>query len=294
MLSCIIMKKTFREQLEVIFRERYRSEGEERIQKRLTEVDNPAARTLITYIQQWPMPSRNQALGRLLEVQRWNDSGELVLEVDFKGKTYPPKAPLELAYESYQYGDQRKQYFPMYSFPSALKCIPDNVTEHWEKEIKGMFHDMSFMSLKAIKIIALGKWVKMLGIGNPHTYAGWQRQVSEWEEAQKAIDAFVVNRKGWEYLTSENIQKPIHREEMSKVLEEILFKADEVVEPSFAAIKEQDRRLYIGQDATHARNNVKSLMKFFKKYGEKEDNIFIIIGELIDQTERNNLAKKTI
>jgi hypothetical protein len=280
--------------MEVVIRERFKNDDEEHIQEKLNDSTTPAAETLITYIRQWPMPSRNQALARLLEVDRWNDKGQLMLEVDFKGKTYPPKAPLMLAWESYMYGDQSKQFFPMYSFPNAVKRIPENVTEDWAAEIKELFYDMSRVSFKAVRMIALGKMVKQYGISNPHTYVTWQRMVQEWEDAQKAVDAFVVTRKGWEHLTSVNIQNPKHSAKMSKVFEDILAKADEIIEPSHKAIKEQDRRLYIRQDATGARNHVKSLGKFLKKYGASNEVALHHLNDIINILEGETLANKPL
>jgi hypothetical protein len=224
-----------------------------------------------------------------LECRRWNDKGEIVLETDFKGKQYPIRAPLSLAYESYQYGDQRKQFFPSYSFASAVANIPANITKDWEEEIKGLFCDMGKMPLSAVKSICLGKWIKMLGVNNPHAYAGWEREVSDWQAAQKAIDAFVVARKGWEYLVSTNLQDPKHKREMSNVLEDILAKADAVVAPSMDAIREQDRRLNIRRDATSARNDVTSLKTFFSKYGQPPVTAMTVISNLIDGVEKTTL-----
>lgn len=284
--------KTFQQQLLPILTDRFRGhEGD--IKRHLDEASTPAAQTLITYIRQWEFGSRNIALGRLIECERWNDKGELVLERDFKGKSYTTKnVPLAMAWERYVYGDQRQQYIPMYSFASSMKRIPKHIEESWAEEIKGLFYDVNHMSVTAFKIISLGKCVKALGVGNPHTFAQWSREVREFKDAQKAIDDFVVTREDWKHLTTESLQNPKHREEMSKVLEDILAKADSAVEPSMKAIREQDRRLYIRQDATHARNDVKSLGKFFKKYSQPEVNALTLIGGMVDDVEAQTLSAK--
>lgn len=283
--------------MKVVIKERWRSTDDKYLKSKLDEATTPAAETLITYIRQWPdqYKSRNQALGRLLECDRWNDKGELVLECDFKGRPYPMELPLDMAYEAYQFGDQRQTFFPMYSFPDGVKRIPENVTEDWADEIKGLFHDINKLTLSAVKIISLGKQVKCYGVNNPHAFAHWDRIVSEWKDAQAAIDAFAATRKGWEYLTIANIQNPKHSEEMSKVITELLAKADEIVEPSVKAIREQDRKMYIGQDATVARNDVKTLRAFFKKYGavESASEVLETLSNKINNVESVALNPQT-
>lgn len=287
------MNKSFREQMIVVLNERYPDPSGEEMKRYLAESTTPTAETLITYIRQWPeqQSSRNQALGRLLECDRWNDRGELTLEANHKGKPYPARLPLAMAYEWYQFGDQRRQFFPAYNFPSALKRIPANATEDWVEEIKGLFNDINRASVSAIKIISLGRCVKMLGVGNPHAYAQWNRQISEWTDAQNAINEFVIAREGWKHLTTENLQNPKHKAAMSTILEDILAKADEIVEPSVNAILEQDRRLSIRQDATGARNKVKGLQGFFKSYGHEITSLEFLSG-MINDVEAHNLGKK--
>jgi hypothetical protein len=223
---------------------------------------------------------------------RWADDGRLVLERDFKGKDYPNRLPLELAYDWYRYGDQRKQFWPMYNFPDGVKRIPDNVTPDWVKQIQGLFFDMGRTPLSAVKIVCLGQEVKSLGVHNAHTFAAYDRMVNEWIAAQKAIDEFCANREGWKHLTSANLQNPEHGKEMSKVLDDILAKADEMVGPSYNAIREQDRRMYARQDATYARNNVKSLGGFFEKYSEPVPECLTLVGGIIDDIESRLTAKK--
>lgn len=291
------MAKTFQEQLLPILEERFRNSASE-VKRHLKEASTPAAQTLIKYIRQWEFKSRNVALARLIECDRWNDKGELVLERNFKGKEYSCKMPLAMAWECYVYGDQRTQVVPMYSFANHVKKIPANITKDWAEEVKGLFNDINRMTVGAFKIIDLGKCVKSYGVGNPYTFSEWDRHVSDFKEAQVAIDIFVVPRKGWEYLTTSNLQNPEHGEAMSKILEDILAKADEMVEPSVKAIREQDRKMYIRQDATHARNNVKKLRAFFKKYGPADSctlaggaNILDSIGGEIDEVEIKLLTK---
>ena len=64
------------------------------------------------------------------------------------------------------------------------------------------------------------------------------------------------------------------------------------VEPAIEAIKEQDRRLYIRQDATYARNNVSSLNKFFTKYGANHFGLIKWVGGAIDVVETESLKIK--
>jgi hypothetical protein len=210
------------------------------------------------------------------------------LERDFKGKDYPFELPLEEAWERYCYGDQQQQYFPN-SLASRIKAIPENVTEDWAKEIKDLFNDMGKMPFAAVKIIALGKNAKTYGVGNPHGFANWDRMLSEWKETIEEIDKFVVTRKGWEHLTSENLQNPKHREGMSKVLSDILANADAIVEPSFKAIREQSRRDRIREDATHARNEIKELKGFFQKYATPVPNALELVGKIINDVESQTL-----
>jgi hypothetical protein len=281
--------KSFRKQMTKVISERYRSDGAESQKHYLDEATTHSAETLITYIRQWPTPSRNQVLARLMECRRWNDKGQIVLECDFKGKPYPCKLPLKLAYEAYQFGDQRNQVWPMYNFPEAIKHIPANVTEDWLEEIKHLFYDINKLSVKAAKLINLGQQIKLLGLNNPYTFAGWNRQIEEFIGAQKAIDEYVAGKKDLEYLSTKNLQNPKHGQEMSKILEDILAKADETVEPSFKCIREQDRRLHVRQDATYARNNVKSVAGFFKKYEAEQPDLISSLGNMINFVETHNV-----
>ncbi len=256
----------FQKQLLPILEKRFR-DNESEVNRHLKEASTPAAQTLITVIRQWEFASRNIALARLLSCDQWTDKGTMVLERDCKGKPYPLKVPLAMAWDWYVYGDLHEQVVPDYGFAGRIKNIPANVTKDWAEQIKELFHDINRMSLATFKTIILGKCVKSYGVSNPHAFTWWDRQVSEFKDAQKAIDAFVVTRKGWEYLTTENLQNPKHAEEISKVLTDILARADELVEPSQKAIEKRDRELYIRQDATRARNDIKTLTSFFKKYG---------------------------
>lgn len=284
------MKKTFREQMLAVIQDRYKEPDQ--VKRYLAEVNNPAAETLITYIRQWPSlhKSRNQALTRLLECDRWNDKGELVLERNHKGKVYPNRLPLDIAYDWYRYGDQTKQVFPMYSFPKAVDRIPKKIQKDWEAEIKELFADINTMSVNAFKLVALGTWVKRYGLTNPHAMAGWDRNVSEFQDAQKAIDAFVVTRKGWEHYRTENMQNPSHKEGLSKVLQDILVKAGEAVEPAIKAITEQDRRMNIRQDAHRAKSQVKSLSKFFASYKQPVPNALELLEGIISDVENQTLT----
>ncbi len=288
------MKKTFREQMKAVIAERHSSDDAESQKRHLDEATTPAAETLITYIRQWNYGSRNIALGRLLETNRWTDKGTLALEADHRGKQYPVKLPMSFAYERYMYGDQQRQYYPN-SLAGHIKDIPANVMQDWAEEIQGLFYDINKVSLKEFKLIALGKWVKSYGASNPHAIAGWDRDVSEWKETQAAINAFVVTKgKGWAHLTTENLQKPAAKVEMSKVLTDILANADAIVEPAFAAIRKQFRRDRIREDATHARNDIKGLKGFFQKYGVSIDrfsHILTLLGGIVDDTESQVLQK---
>lgn len=278
--------------MEVVIKERHSSDDAVYQKRKLKEATTPAAETLITYIRQWNFGSCNIALGRLLECDRWQKDGTLALERDFKGKPYPCKLPLSFAYERYMYGDQRRQYYPN-SLASRIKLIPANITPDWAEHLQGMFFDMQRVSLKEFKLIALGKWVKSYGGSNPHAIAGWDRYVSEWKETQAAIDAFVVGKgKGWGHLTTENLQKPAGKVEMSKVLCDILANADAVVEPAFKALQEQARRDRIRQDATMARNDIKGLKGFCQKYGVALPPELEALGKLINDTESQTLSTK--
>jgi len=289
------MKKTFREQMAIVIAERYRNDTQ-MAKRYLKEATTHAAETLITYIRQWPEQhkSRNQALGRLLERQRWNDQGELVLDTNHRGRAYPAKLPLAMAYEWYQFGDQNKQFYPMYSFADGVNSIPANAKKDWMEEIQGLFMDINRMSLGAFKAICLGKWVKSYGTSNPHTFSNWEREVSEFTKAQEAINRFVATRNGWEYISTENMQNPTHKAEMSKVIMDILAKADEAVEPAVKAIREQDRQMYIRQDATRARNNVKYLRDFFKKYAQPNPNALELVAGIINDVEAQTLENKEL
>jgi len=289
-------RKSFREQMAAVIEKRYKNDSADSKKRYLAEATTPAAETLIINIRQWPSlySSRNQALGHLIESHRWNDKGELVLERNFKGRAYPMELPLHMAYERYRFGDLRHTYFPSFSFSGALKVIPSQIAKDWEAEVKELFQDINGISISAVKIIALGKAVKSLGVGNPYTYVEMDRHVTDWKNAQTAIDAFAMNRKGWEYLTVASLQDPKPKQEMSKVLEDILAKADEVVEPSFKAIREQNRRLYIRQDATGARNHIKSLTGFFKKYGQTDLSGLTPVTELINSLEKQCLDAKPV
>lgn len=284
------MKKSFREQMEVVINERHSSDDAKYKKQKLDKATTPAAETLITYIRQWNFGSRNIALGRLLECDRWTNEGTLTLERNHKGKPYPVKLPLSFAYERYMYGDQKRQYFPMYSFVRGVNNIPANLTDDWAAELKGMFFDLCRVPLNDVKLIALGKWVKSLGANNPHAIAGWERNVTEWQDAIKAINAYVKDRDGWQHLDSTNLQKPESKREMSKVLDDILANADAVKEPAFKALKEQSRRDRIRQDATHARNSIKELKGFFQKYGVDIPNAAILLGGIVDDVESQCLT----
>ncbi len=275
--------KTFREQIAKILLER----NNEIADDKLNEATTQAAETLMTYIQQWNAESRNHALCNMLERRQWQD-GKLILDCNFNGKQYPKELPLKIAYERYQYGYQRHQVFPTFSFPDAVKRIPDNLKEDWAEEIKGLFSDINRHSISEIKIISLGKNVKSLGIGNPHTYVHWESQVSYYEQAQNAINSFVENREGWQYLTTANLQDKTRSKEVSKVIEDILASADAAIKPSCEAVKEQDRRLRIRQDATRARNNVIYLQEFFAKYDESSDCLNAV-SDHINETETKSL-----
>lgn len=272
--------KSFREQLQSVMQKR----DKEIDPQKFKEATTPAAQTLITYIRQWNFGSRDIALGRLLECDRWTDKGTLELECGHKGKPYPLKLPLSLAYERYMYGDQTYQFFPSYRFVAGIKNIPDNLTDDWAAELKGMFFDMGRLTVDDVKLISLGKWVKSLGSNNPHAIAGWNRNVTEWQDAQKAIDNYCLGRKDWENLRSANLQDPLHKQEMSKVLSDILTNADAIVEPAFKALKEQEKRDRIRQEATFARNNVKDLKAFFQKYNIASSILDVIVN-LISNTE---------
>lgn len=283
-------KKSFRELLVPVIEERYRNDVESQ-KRHLKEASTKAAETLITSIRQWPgqYSSRNQALGRFLESDRWNKDGDIVLEKDIKGRPYPLRLPLSLAYEVYIYGDQRKQYYPSFSFPSGLKRIPSNLAEDWVEEIQGLFNDINRMPLKAFKLICLGKWVKSYGTNNPYAIVNWERECNDFEKAQKAIDEFVANRDGWTHLTVDNLQNPKHNVELSKVLTDILANADAIVEPAGKAIREQDRQMNIRQDATQARNSVKRIKEFFISYGTRVDCLDLVDSN-INQTETKCLT----
>lgn len=286
-------KKTFRDQIETILLERATGFPKKVSKRDLDESTTPAAQSLITYIRQWPTlySCRNDALLHLLESRDWDKNGGMLPGKDYKGKPYPLRLSLELGFERYRYGDQKKSAFPSFSFPSCLKSIPAKIEPSWEVEIQDLFRDINKAPLSAVKIIALGRCVKSLGIGNPHTYAQWDRWVSEWKDAQVAIDAFVVNRKGWENLTTKHLQDPKPRAGFAKELEDILARADAVVEPSFTAIREQDRRLHIRQDATGARNDIKGLKGFFKKYATPIPNAIELLSGIIDDVEAQTLNK---
>ena len=131
--------------------------------------------------------------------------------------------------------------------------------------------------------------MKSLGSTNPHAIAQWEREVSEFKAVQEAINAFVVTRKGWEYLTTDNLQDFKHKVEMSKVLTDILANADAVVEPAFKAIKEQFRRDKIRQDATYARNSIKELKGFFQKYATPIPNALTLLSGIINDVESQTL-----
>lgn len=290
-------KKSFKDQLRPILEERFKNspiEGE--VDRQLELATTPSAETLITYIRQWKFQSGQIALGRLLECDRWNKKGELVLEKNFKGKPYPFQLPLAIAWDWYMYGYQGSLYIPNYSFPNCLKRIPDNMTDDWANEIKDLFGEITRTPIGDVKLIILGQCVKSYKATNPHCITWWNRQVEEFIAAQKAVDEFVKNRKGWEHLTVENSQNPKHKLEMSKVLTDILVKADELVEPAIARIKESDRKLYARQDATYARNNIKTLRGFFKKYGNEDAtklaggaDLLDTLGLAIDAVESNAL-----
>jgi hypothetical protein len=278
--------KSFRDQIIAVMKQR--NTGEVRT-KDVDECSTSAAQTLMTYIRQWNFASRNTALGRLLECDRWTKEGTLSLETNWKtGKPYPCKLSLDIGYQRYRYGDQTAQWFPNMA-ANRIKLIPDNVTEDWAAELKEMFADINRMPLNDFKLISLGKAVKSIGGSNPHAIAQWEREVSEFKAVQAAIDAFVVTRKGWEYLTTANMQNPKHGQEMSKVLCDILAKADAAKEPAFKALKEQHRRDNIRRDATYARNNVKELKGFFQKYATLEPAAISLLSGIIDDVESHTL-----
>lgn len=282
------MKKSFEDQLLPILKARFRDNDDE-VKRHLKEASTPAAQTLIQYIRQWEFGSRNIALERLIDCNRWNDKGELVLERDFKGKPYPPKVPLAMAWDWYVYGDQREQVIPGYSFAGNVKKIPDNITNDWQVEVKGLFIDINRMPLNTFKIVALGSCVRQFGAQNPYTFTYWDRQSSEFKAAQEAINAFVVTRKdeGWKHLTTTNLQDPKSGKEMSKIISDILARADELVEPSIKAISEANKKMYARQDATRARNDIKTLKGFFKKYGSEPTDALEIVRERIDGIEKS-------
>lgn len=278
--------KSFREQLAVVMKERDKMVS----QRDINECSTPAAQTLITYIRQWEFGSRNIALTQLLECDRWSKDGTLVMEKDFKGKAYPFRMSLMQGYEAYRYGDQREQFWPSYSFVRGIKNIPNNLTEDWAKELQGLFFDMGRLSIKAIKLICLGKCVKSYGVGNPYCYATWQREVGEWEEAQKAVDEFVTAKgRGWTHLTSKHLQDPNSHKGFAEEITKILANADAIVEPSIKAIQEADKKMYIRQDATRARNDVKTIKGFFQKYGQPTCEALNVVGEAINLTESEAL-----
>ncbi len=284
--------KSFQEQLWPVIQERHRSDDEASQKRHLKEASTPAAETLMTYIRQWNSGSYNIALGRLLECDRWQKDGTLALECDHKGKPYPVKLPLSFAYERYMYGDQQKQYYPN-SLAYHIKDIPANITPDWAEHVQSLFYDIQKVPLREFKLIALGKWVKCYGASNPHSIAGWDRDISEWKDTQAQIDAFVRGKgKGWEHLTTEHLQRPSAKVEMSKVLCDILANADAIVEPAFKALKEQARRDRIRQEATYARNNVKELKGFFQKYGlgVSAFNALTDLGKVINDTESQTLS----
>lgn len=283
-------RKTFEQQLLPILKERFRND-ESDVKRHLKEASTPAAQTLIKYMRQWEYKSRNIALSRLIECRRWNDKGEFVLERDFKGKEYPTKVPLWMAWEWYVYGDQRQEVMPSFTF-DYVKQLPDNMTEDWQEEVKGLFRDINRRPLSEFKLIAIGKAVKSLGANNPYAVAQWERNVNDFKKAQEAINAYVKDRKGWDYLTTENLQNPKHSKEMSKVLGDILAKADEIKEPAYKAIREQDRKMHIRQDATGARNDIKTLKGFFQKYSEPVPNALILVEGIVGDVESRNVGAK--
>lgn len=283
-------KKTFREQLAVVISKRYPREN---IDRYLDESSTPAAETVINYIRQWPSQysSKNKAVCRLIECQRLNDKGEFVLEKNFKGHPYPFDQSLKFAWNAFWFGDLQLNVWPMYNFASSIKHIPDNIPADVAELIKDLFLHINKTPLKEAKLIRLGKDVAQYGANNPHTIVNWERVMSEFEKAQKAIDEFVVNRQGWEYLTTENLQNPKHAEEMSKVLCDILAKADEAIEPAFKACADRDRYHHVRQDATRARNYVKHLAEFFQTYEQMDVSSLESIKELIDASETRILGQ---
>lgn len=280
--------KDFQKQLLPILEDRFRGNSSE-VKRHLKEASTPAAQTLITYIRQWGFQSRNIALGRLLETDRWNDDGELVLERNFKGKAYPMRIPLAMAWDWFVYGDQKTEFIPNYSFADSVKKIPANAKETWLEQIQKLFYDINHRSIEEFKIIVFGRTVKSYSLGNPYTYIWYNTQVKEFIAAQTAINEFVMGRKGWEYIQTENLQNPNHKTEMSKVLQDILAKADERVEPAQKQWNESERKMYIRQEATQARNDIKTLTSFFKKYGVTEPSALKMLANIINDVESQAL-----
>lgn len=278
--------KSFREQIAFIMNN-YAGGG--KFASEIDECATPAAQTLMGHIRRWPLPTGPQAVAAFLTRKNWDKNGNLVDDTDHKGKPYPFRVPLAIAYESYKYGYQKKPYFPSWDFPSAVKSIPENVSPDWAEEIKDLFSSINRMSVHDFKIIALGKQVHGYGSTNPHTFSSWERMTDEFIAAQKAINEFVLTRKGWIHLTTDNLQNPKHKIEMSKVLGDILAKADENVEPARKAIAEQDRRLEIRQDATRARNDVKRILEFFQSYEIDNKDLIDSLKSAITSAEQKVL-----
>jgi len=284
--------KTFREQVQ----EAWLSEHNEITPECLDEMTTPAAEACIKKIRQWPgqYPSANSVVQFLLEHNRWDGNvlkDDDCNDIDYRTKKpYPYRLPLAMACDRFMYGDQRRFPHPYFAFADKIKFIPDSVTDDWKKLIRSLFWDYTRRTEVEVKILCLGLCVVSSSFSNPHAIARYETMVGEWKDIRTAIDAYCEGREGWNHLTTKSQHEPKRKSEFSNFLEGILMEADRRVAPSYAALKNQERRLKIGNETSRAINNLQEVEGFFQEY---PDYATESIGSATKLRELIELTKKT-